>query len=178
MKELIITSVLLLSSIAGFAQNNKPDLKKLLNHVVGGAWVSENKDNGGNPDEYKTFFMIFRNWADDNSVTGDMYGISNAGDTTQLAEIWNFIDKPNNNIFFLQRTTWGWVGTGKIVPYEEEHLDIQFKTRTDQGQEFYTRDIHFIEGPDKLKAVSQHKARESDDWGEETVSVWIRINKI
>ncbi|MEQ8927985.1 MAG: hypothetical protein RLO81_19365 [Fulvivirga sp.] len=175
MKKLTLFACILFIAFHAPAQDKQPSLKELLNHVVGGTWVSTNKENEGKPEDYKTFYMNFKNWADDNSVTGSIYGIMNNGDTTQLIEIWNFIDKSKNNLFYVNRTTGGWIGTGTITPYEGKHLNIQFKTRTDQGQEFYTRDLHYIEGPNKLKAVSQHKAKEEDNWGVEKISVWERI---
>lgn len=177
MKKAAILLGLIVSPLLSIAQDiQKPTLKALLNHVVGGIWTSANQNNEGKPEDYKTFFMSFKNWADDSSVTGSIYGIKNNGDTTQLIEIWNFIDKTNDNLFYVQRTTWGWYGTGTISRYQDSHLDIQFKIHTDQGQEFFTRDLHFIESNDKMRAITYHKAREEDEWKEASRSEWVRVN--
>jgi len=158
------------------AQNpEQTSLKALLNHVVGGTWVSTNNNNEGKPEDYKTFFMRFNNWSDDASVTGSIFGVKNNGDTTQLIEIWNFIDQSNNTIFYVQRTTWGWHATGRISRFEQKHIDIQFKTRTEQGKEFYTRDLHYIESKNKMRAISYHKAKAEDEWKEANRSEWTRL---
>ena len=154
-----------------------PTLKQLLNKVVGGVWVSTNEKNTKSPEDFETFFMSFRNWADSESVTGNIYGITNAGDTSQLMEVWNFVDLANNNIFLVQRNAWGGKSIGFITPLEGQHLDIQFKTTVPDGRSYFTRDIHYFQGEGKMKAVTYHKAKEEDAWEEAGHSEWILKNK-
>lgn len=160
-----------------WAQDTNPTLIDLLNHVVGGKWVSTNMNNDGEPESYGSYMMSFENWSDDKeSVIGTIYGIKNNGDTTQLIEVWNFIDKSTNSLFYVQKTTWGWYSTGSITRFEEKHLDIQFKTITEEGQSFYTRDLHYIQGEDKMKAVTFHRSEDQEEWKEAGTSIWSRIN--
>lgn len=169
----IIFLLFLLAGLKTSAQDSV-SLKTLINHVVGGTWISTNANNEGKPEDYKTFYMYFENWSDNSSVTGSIFGIRNNGDTTQLIEIWNFIDEANDNIFFVQRTTWGWHGTGTITPHKGKNLDIQFKMNTPEGQQFYTRDIHMLDGKNQIQAITYHKAREDDEWKEASRSSWTR----
>ncbi|WP_424963671.1 hypothetical protein [Ekhidna sp.] len=174
MKNLIFIFLLLGT---GVSAQESPTIKELLNHVVGGTWSSTNSTNEGKPEDYKLFFMSFKNWADDSSVTGSIFGVQNNGDTIQLIEVWNFIDRSKGNLFYVQRTTWGWYGTGTISRYEEKHLDIQFKITTPEGQQFYTRDLHYIDSKHKMRAITFHKATEDEEWKEASRSEWTRIIK-
>lgn len=167
-------TLLTLLVVFGCHAQSEPTLKELLNHVVGGTWVSTNINNEGKPDDFKTFLLSFENWADDSSVTGSIFGIRNNGDTTQLIEVWNFIDQANNNLFYVQRTTWGWYATGTINRHESKHLDIRFKTITPEGQQFYTRDLHYIDSENEMRAVTYHKTNEEDEWKEASRSEWKR----
>ncbi|WP_370089576.1 hypothetical protein [Ekhidna sp.] len=65
-------------------------LTELLNFPIGGIWVSEKKQNDNQPESFSSFYMKFQNWSSEKSVTGDIYGVRNNGDTLQLIEVWNY----------------------------------------------------------------------------------------
>ncbi|MEQ9304113.1 MAG: hypothetical protein RJQ14_09380 [Marinoscillum sp.] len=181
MRNLIVTICLyFLISLHSQAQESHPKTQKeLLNHVVGGTWISTNEQNEGKPEDYKSFYMSFENWSDDASVTGSISGIKNRGDTVQLIEIWNFLNEAEDNIFYVHRTTWGWYSLGAIKPYLSKHLDIQFKTRTPDGQEFYTRDLHYLDTKDSMSVITYHRLTQDDEWEEVSTSTWTRkLNKL
>ncbi|MBO6525255.1 MAG: hypothetical protein JJ971_15610 [Balneolaceae bacterium] len=182
MKELLRASVVILFSIVittfgfGFQSDNEDlgQLREMINFMVGGTWESENVNNSDNPEDFKSFYMNFENWHDQNSVRGSIYGIKNNGDTLGLMEVWNFVDVPNKNIRLLQRTIWQEHSEGTIFPYEGKHLDIRFKSTMADGQTYFTKDIHFKESPDKLRAETYHRRTEKDDWQKASESLWIR----
>ncbi|MEQ9591466.1 MAG: hypothetical protein RLN86_02655 [Cyclobacteriaceae bacterium] len=171
----LLTSFMLVVATSAIAQEF-PSPERLLNKVVGGVWVSTNEKNANGPEDFKTFFMSFDSWGDRESATGNIFGITNAGDTTQLMEVWNFVDKANKNVFLVQRDAWGGKSIGAITPHEGQHLDIQFKTTLADGRSYYTRDIHYFEDENKIKAVTYHKSKEVDEWKESGTSLWIRRN--
>lgn len=175
MRNLFLSLAIVLAANYSIAQET-PVPKDLLNKVVGGVWVSANEKNSNSPEDFKIFFMSFDNWADNESATGNIYGITNTGDTTQLMQVWNFVDKANKNIFLVQRDAWGGKSIGRITPYEGKHLDIQFKTTIADGRSYYTRDIHYFDGDNKMKAVTYQKAKKEDKWEEASTSIWIREN--
>lgn len=172
MKRTLIIA-LFLGGLACKAQETK-SLEELINYVVGGTWTSTNEDNDGKPESFKSFYMNFSTWSDEASVIGTISGVKNNGDSSQLIEIWNFIDQANQSVFYVHRTTWGAYATGIIQPFENEHIDIQFKSTTPQGQQYYTRDLHYIEGRNRMRAVTYHKMKEGEEWKEATRSEWIR----
>ncbi|MEQ6166016.1 hypothetical protein AAOE16_02385 [Ekhidna sp. MALMAid0563] len=167
-----LTFLLLLVAIVSKGQDRS--LKELINYVVGGTWTSINEDNDGEPEGYKSYYMNFSTWSDDESVTGTIYGVKNNGDTIQLIEVWNFIDKANQSIFYVHRTTWGSYATGTIQKYEGKHIDIQFKSTTPEGQQYFTRDLHYIEERNRMRAVTYHKSKEGEEWKEANRSEWTR----
>ena len=175
MKILILSLLVLLLTKQTIAQESTSP-KELLNKVVGGVWVSSNGNNSNSAEDFKTFFMSFENWGDKESASGNIFGITNADDTTQLMQVWNFVDKANSNVFLVQRDAWGGKSIGSITPYEHKHLDIQFKTTLADGRSYYTRDIHYFEHDNQMKAVTYHKAKEKDEWEEASTSMWIRKN--
>jgi len=166
---------LMIISLIGHAQEREPNLVRMLNHTVGGKWVSVNEKNSGKPDDFKRFYMEFRQMANEQSVWGNIMGLKNSGDTLQLMEVWNFINPAKKDILLVQRTSWGETSIGNIVPYKGQHLDIQFKSTTAEGQEYYVRDIHYVIGDDKMKAETFQKAALSDDWMPTGTSLWKRI---
>lgn len=170
---IIITAFLYPEKVCSQTQDNR-HLKELMNSMVGGTWESTNDENTGKPEEFKSYFMEFKNWHDGNSVRGSIYGIKNNSDTTSLIEVWNFIDKANKNIRLIQRTTWQEHSEGTITPYQGKHLDIRFTSTTADGQTYFTRDIHFVESPNRLRAVSYHRRTEVEKWQKAGESVWIR----
>ncbi len=150
-------------------------IEELLNHTVGGVWVSSNEKNDtSNPNDFKSFRMKFENWGGRKSVKGDIYGITNGGDTTSIMQVWNFLDEYKKNITLIQRTSWGEQSMGEINVFEKEHFDITFKATTAQGQEYYIRDIHYIIGNDEMKAETYQKMKEEDEWMKVSESVWNR----
>ncbi|HNP17535.1 MAG TPA: hypothetical protein PKL31_03785 [Fulvivirga sp.] len=174
MKKIIILSIAI--CLLHFSETvGQSQLHELLNHVVGGTWISQNQQNPGNPDDFKLFYMRFTNWGDKESVQGNIYGVKNNGDSVLLIQIWNFINKAEKNIYLVQRTTWGEMSTGSITAYGENDLDIQFKSITSQGQQYYTRDLHYLDGNDKMRAETFQKSKEADEWKKTGESDWERI---
>lgn len=166
--------ILICQVTTSMAQNMS--LTNMLNHPVGGIWVSNNKDNSGQEDDFKTFFMSFSNGINIESVWGEIQGVKNNGDTIRLIEIWTFVNPSESNITLIQKTAWGEICHGTIEPYQHKHLDIQFKSVTPDGIEYYTRDIHYLEGQDIMTAFTYQKSNESDDWKEQGTSKWKRLN--
>lgn len=171
MRNLILTFCLMIA----FNVQSQTGMVSLLNFPVGGTWVSENVQNDGEANSFSTFFMKFKTWSSESSVVGNIYGVRNNEDTVQLLEVWNFLDKVNKNAFLVQRTTWGEKSIGTVAIYEEKHLDIQFKSTTSSGEEYYTRDIHYIISDNEMKAVTYQKRNESDEWAFASESIWKRI---
>lgn len=181
-KQLIKIELILFISISstafsfGFQQEEEmADLKEMINFMVGGTWVSENAKNSGELEDFQSFFMKFEQWHDENSVKGSVYGVKNNSDTTGLMEVWNFLDYSNRKIKLIQRSTWNSFSEGNIVSYEGKHLDIQFKTIMADGRSFLTRDIHFKESDNKLRAEQFHKSKEEEEWIKAGESIWRRI---
>ena len=175
MKLSFVLSLLLIPFCSSLAQ--KSILMELLSHPVGGTWVSTNTHNKGNPEDFSSFYMNFGFGMTKESVWGRISGVRNSGDTVKLIELWNFMNEPEKNILLVQRTTWGEVSIGSIVPYENDHLDIQFKSATASGQEYYVRDIHYLIGADSMQSVSYQKRLESDEWQKTRISEWKRITE-
>lgn len=170
---LIMAILFINPGIIGF-QSDLSSEKEMINFMVGGTWVSENPNNTGEPEGYRSFFMKFENWHDQNSILGSIYGIKNNSDTTGLMEVWNFVDPTMDGIRLIQRTAWSEFSEGAITLYKGEHLDIRFKSTTADGQVYYTRDIHYKESKDKLRAETFHRRSEDEEWQKAGESVWIR----
>ncbi len=173
MKKSIISLFILIS----FNSNAQTDMVTLLNFPVGGTWTSKNVKNDGKPNSFESFFMQFQSWSSKSSVVGNIYGIRNNGDTTQLMEVWNFMEGDGKSAYLVQRTTWGDKGIGNVKPYDGEHLDITFMTTTASGSTHFTRDIHYIISENEMKAVTYHKEAKNDEWELAGESIWRRTNK-
>ncbi|MEQ8362401.1 MAG: hypothetical protein RIF39_08435 [Cyclobacteriaceae bacterium] len=171
--KLLWVLILLLAGSA-MAQSNSKSLEEHLNFVVGGVWASQNKNNDGKPESFNSFHMNFENWSSKSSVRGEIFGVTNNGDTVALIQIWNYINPSQNNIFLTQRTSWGETGIGTIVPYKEKHLDIQFKSVTSEGQEYFTRDIHYVLSKNEMRAETYQKSKVTDEWQKTGESIWVR----
>ena len=98
-------TVFLILSTTLFAQERT--LEDLLNFTVGGIWISPNENNDEEPQSFRSFFMEFKNWSSKASVTANIFGVKNDGDTARLMEVWNYLNPSENNIFLVQRTAWG-----------------------------------------------------------------------
>ncbi|MEP1033758.1 hypothetical protein [Ekhidna sp.] len=153
---------------------SQTDMVTLLNFPVGGTWLSENIQNDGKPNSFAAFSMQFKTWSSESSVLGNIYGIKNNGDTIQLMEVWNFIEPDGKSAFLVQRASWGGRSVGSVVPYEGTHLDIQFKSTSDIGDEYFTRDIHYVISKNEMKSVSYHKRNEDNEWQLAGESIWKR----
>lgn len=171
MKKLIALPLLLCACIS-IAQEKS--LEELLNYTVGGVWISTNENNDLQPESYASFFMEFKNWSSNQSVTADIFGVKNNGDTSQLIEIWNYINPSENNIFLVQRTAWGAHCTGTITPYEGKHLDIVFKTTNSDGSFYWTRDIHYAISENEIRAETYFRLTEEEQWEKSNESLWKR----
>ena len=161
--------------ISNYAFCQDASLERLIAYPVGGTWVSDNKNNGGKLEDFQSFYMRFNYGMDTQSVWGLIHGVKNNGYTLKLIEIWNFIHQGKQNIQLIQRTSWGEVAFGTIVPFERKHLDIQFKSTAANGNAYFTRDIHYLDGPDFMKSISYQKLTEADEWKESNTSIWRRI---
>ncbi|WP_139135337.1 hypothetical protein [Roseivirga sp. 4D4] len=175
MKFKLVVVITIMTLYNGLAQDQENNLVHLLNHTVGGKWISTNEKNSGKPEDFRSFMMEFAQMADEQSVWGDIIGIKNNGDTLHLMEVWNFINPAKKEILLVQRTSWGETSIGNIVPYEGKHLDIQFKSTTAQGQEYFVRDIHYVIGEDEMKAETFQKMALNDKWVATGTSTWKRI---
>ncbi|MEQ9426548.1 MAG: hypothetical protein RJQ09_19150 [Cyclobacteriaceae bacterium] len=169
----VVTIIILFTSTFKLSAQ-KNSLIELLNHPVGGVWSSPNEQNNGAPDNFNIFLMTFENWSSEESVIGNIYGVRNNGDTTQLMEVWNYINPSENNIFLVQRTAWGEHSTGKIEIFESQHLDITFMSTTSAGVTYLTRDIHYILSENEMRSESFQKMKEEEEWRSVGVSIWKR----
>ncbi len=175
MKRLLV--LLFFVSSMSFASAQEQTLEELLNYPVGGIWTSLNDQNDHRPEGFKQFFMDFHNGLNLESVYGLIGGVRNNGDTVLLTEIWNFVNPADSNIFFVQRASWGETSVGTIKPHEGKHLDIQFRSTMADGRTYYTKDIHYIDGPNTMRAVTFQKMKEEEDWREVHRSLWTRTEK-
>jgi hypothetical protein len=156
------------------ASSQDRTLEELLNFTVGGVWTSENGENDQQPESFSSFFMEFKNWSSTTSVTADIFGVKNNGDTLQLMEVWNYINPSEQNIFLVQKTAWGSHSVGTIIPFEGKHIDIVFKTTNPDGTSYWTRDIHYLLSENEMKAETYHRSNESEEWKKANESYWIR----
>ncbi|MEP1097396.1 MAG: hypothetical protein ABJG78_19925 [Cyclobacteriaceae bacterium] len=165
--------ILLLAFATNLSAQDR-SLEDLLNFTVGGVWTSENKSNDSEPDSFSSFFMEFKNWSSKSSVTANIFGVKNNGDTSQLMEVWNYLNPSDSNIFFVQRTAWGAHCTGTVTAFEGQHIEIIFKTVNPDGSSYDTRDIHYILSKNAMRAETFHRLNESKEWEKAGESFWKR----
>lgn len=158
----------------GLLSAQEKSLEELLNYTVGGVWISENQANDHKPESFESFFMEFQNWSSRSSVTADIYGIKNNGDTLQLMEVWNYIIPSQKDAILVQRTAWGAHSTGTVALFESQHLNITFRTTNPDGSTYWTRDIHFIISKNEMKAETYYRTNQKEEWEKTNESYWTR----
>ncbi|MEP5612244.1 MAG: hypothetical protein ABJP45_08340 [Cyclobacteriaceae bacterium] len=170
--KIFISVFLLFSLIRTEAQDRS--LEEILNFPVGGIWTSTNENNDNDPQSFSSFFMKFENWSSKASVTASIFGVKNSGDTSQLMEVWNYLNPSENNVFLVQHTAWGAHCTGTLNVFEGKHMDIFFKTVNPDGGSYDTRDIHYILSENEMKAETFHRLDETQEWKKASESFWKR----